>query len=454
MDIKEEKEFKAKLTEGDVLQLLIKLSVPMMLGLLSISLMNIIDTFFIGHLGTKDLAAISLTFPIVSLMGSLYFGLGNGVASVIARAIGNGKKYEVQRLTTDSIILSVIIMAVFMVIGLYTIDPVFHVLGATPDLMPLIRSYMSVWYLGMIFLVLPIIGNNALRAAGNTVFPSIIMFLACIVNTLLDPIFIFGLFGFPRLELQGAAIASVISRISTFAVSIYLLNNKEGMITFKRPSVKELLNSWRSILHIGLPAILTNIINPVSVAIITAMVASFGVNAIASFGVVSRIEMFTIMIFASLSSVIGPFVGQNWSSKKYDRVYEALDKSFVFCIAWGLLSTIILFFFGGWLAGLFNHNQEVIKISSMYFYILPISYGGLGLIMVSNSTFNALGMPFKSSFVTILRMIVLYLPMAYIGKRYLGLSGIFVAAALANIITGMVFYYWNKNTCLHCDIKE
>ena len=454
MNTTEEKTIKAKLTEGDISQLLIKLSIPMMLGLISISLMNIIDTYFVGHLGTKDLAAISFTFPVVSLMGSLYFGLGNGVASVIARAIGNGDKYHVQRLTTDSIILAVIIMTIFMVIGLCTIDPLFKTLGATSDLLPLIRSYMSIWYLGMVFLVIPLIGNNALRAAGNTVFPSIIMFLACIINSALDPIFIFGLFGFPRLELQGAALATVLARISTFIVSIYLLHNKEDMLTFKIPKHHEIFKSWKDILHIGLPSVLTNIINPISIAIITAMVAYFGVNAIASFGVVSRVEMFIVMILASLSSVIGPFVGQNWSSKKFDRVYEALHKSFVFCIFWGCISTIVLFFFGGWISGIFNKDPDVVRISSMYFSILPLSYGGLGLIMVSNSTLNAIGMPFKSSLVTITRTILLYLPLAYLGKEYLGLSGIFLAAALANILTGLMFYYWNKNTCLHCSLEN
>jgi len=348
------------------------------------------------------------------------------------------------------------VVIIFTVFGLLTIDPLFRKLGADPEMIPLIRQYMEIWYLGLVFLIVPIMGNNALRAAGNTVFPSIIMFVAFVTNVILDPIMIFGLFGFPRMELRGAALATLIARISTLVVSLYLLYAKEKMLTLQPPKFKELINSWKSILHVGLPSVATNLINPLAISITTAMVASFGVVAVAAYGVVSRIEMFVVMILAALSSVIGPFVGQNWGCGKYERVDKALNVSFIFCTLWGLFSAVVLILFGEWIAGLFTDNPEVISIAKLYFLILPVCYGALGLVMVSTSSFNSMGMPYKSTAVIVIRTLVFYLPLAYLGKITAGLPGIFFAASFANIVTGLGFYYWNKKTCLHpaCKVKQ
>lgn len=201
---------RAKLTEGVVYKQIIGMTIPMTVGLFSVIAFNLVDTFFVGQLSTSHLAAMSFTFPVVMVLSSLALGLGIGGASVISRAIGEGKRREVQRLTTDLLVLSILVVLFFVVIGLLTIDPLFRLLGAKDELLPLIKDYMYIWYVGMPFLVIPMVGNSAIRATGDATFPAMIMVISAIVNCVFDPLLIFGLAGFPRMELQGAAIATVI----------------------------------------------------------------------------------------------------------------------------------------------------------------------------------------------------------------------------------------------------
>jgi putative MATE family efflux protein len=210
-----ERENKAVLVEGPVGRMLINLTAPMILGIVSIVAFNLVDTFFVGQLGIPELAALSYTFPVVLVLGSLAIGLGTGASAVISRAIGEGNEHKVKRLTTDSLILAVLIVAAFAILGLFTIDRVFTMLGAPPNILPLIREYMRIWYIGSICVVVPMVGNSAIRAAGDTRTPGIIMMIAAVVNCIFDPLLIFGIGPFPRLEIAGAAIATVIARTTT-----------------------------------------------------------------------------------------------------------------------------------------------------------------------------------------------------------------------------------------------
>ena len=178
---------KAKLTEGSVGMGLIKLTLPLIWGVFAVIGFSLADTYFVAQLGTRELAAMSFTFPVVTILGSIAMGLGTGTASIIGRAIGEGNHYRVQRLTTDSLMMSLPIVAIFALFGLATISPLFTALGAGAEVLPLVRDYMSIWYIGIICLVVPLVGNSAIRASGNTAVPSLIMIVAAAVNVALDP---------------------------------------------------------------------------------------------------------------------------------------------------------------------------------------------------------------------------------------------------------------------------
>jgi len=438
---------KGQLTEGSVVGHLVKLTVPLIWGVFAVIAFNLVDTYFVGQLGTKELAAMSFTFPVVMALGSLALGLGIGASSVIARAIGQGDRQQVRRLTTDSLTLSLLIVGIFIILGLATIDPLFSALGAGPDILPLVRKYMLIWYPGMIFLVIPMVGNSAIRATGNTQTTSAIMTVAAIVNIVLDPLLIFGLLGWPRLELQGAAIATVGSRATTLAASLLVLHYRERMLCFNLPKPYQVLNSWKNILYIGLPAGGTNMITPISIGFITSLLAFYGPEAVAGFGIASRVESFSLILLMALSASIGPFVGQNWGALKYDRVKESLRLSFLFCLFWGMMAAAVLAPTSGAIASLFDSDPEVVAIASQYLVIVPISYAGAGSFLIASATFNARGKPLPAVVITITRTLILHVPLAYLGSRLFGVNGIFAAACFANLAVGLGAYLWNQKSC-------
>ncbi|MFT7538316.1 MAG: Na+-driven multidrug efflux pump, partial [Lysobacterales bacterium] len=181
---------KAKLIEGPVGPLLFRLTVPMIWGILAIMAFNVIDTIFIAKLGTTHLAAISFTFPVVMVVTNLAIGLGIGASSVVSRAIGEDNHQEIQNLTISALILSFVLAVVFIVIGYLTTEPLFSLLGAGDDTLPLISAYMNVWYLGIGFLIIPIVGNYIVRATGDMFWPAMVMAGSSILNLILDPILI------------------------------------------------------------------------------------------------------------------------------------------------------------------------------------------------------------------------------------------------------------------------
>lgn len=214
---------KARLIDGPIKRQLIKMTLPMMVGIFSLILFQLVDTYFISKLGTLPLAAVSFTFPITFIVINIGIGIGIGTTTLVSNAIGQKNDQNCQRYTSDSITLSILFITLISGIGVLSMDPLFHLMGATPDIMPYIKEYMGVWYLGSGLLVIPIISNSAIRATGDTLRPSLILLIAGLVNLVLDPLLIFGIGPFPRLEMAGAAIATVISWGVTLVLSLTLL---------------------------------------------------------------------------------------------------------------------------------------------------------------------------------------------------------------------------------------
>jgi putative MATE family efflux protein len=419
----------------------------MMIGIFAVIAFNVADTYFIGQLGTKPLAAISLTFPVVMSFGSLAMGLGVGASSVIARAMGEGDRDKVQKLTTHALILATSIVSIFIVVGMMTIDPLFVLLGAKPEVLPLIHQYMQIWYLGMVFLVVPMVGNSAIRAIGDARFPAIVMVVAGVINLILDPLLIFGWLGFPKLGIQGAAIATVFSRMVTFGAAIWVLHSREQLIRWEIPRWSELVESWKEILYVGIPSAGNQMVGPVTIGIVTAMVSIFGNAVIAGFGVASRIEAFAMVGIFAVSAGTSPIVGQNWGAKKYARVYQVVRLAFRVAIVYGLVITVVLLALSEPLTLAFNKNVEVSRAASMYLWLVPVSYGAMGCFMIASNTFNAIGRPLPASVLTILRAFVVYVPVAYFGRWLFDEKGVFAAACFANLIAGGTAYLWVQRTC-------
>lgn len=437
---------KAKLTEGSVGRHLVDMTVPILFGITMMMAQSIIDAWFLGQVGDRALAAFSFGFPILMVITSVAIGLGAGTSSVVARAIGAGDHRRARRLATDSLLLSFLVTATLAVIGILTINPLFRLLGAPTDMIPMIRSFMTILYSGVPFLVVGMVGTSSMRATGDTVLPGKLMMAGALLNVILDPIFIFGIGPVPAMGLDGAATAALMARGSMFLGTVYFMVHRLDMVSFNKPNPTEVKKSWADILHVGLPAAGTNAIIPVAMTLITAMIARYGPEAVAGFGVASRIESLVLVIFYALSSVIGPFVGQNLSAGQETRIQQSLRLVALFCLASGLVIALLLALAAGFVPTLFSQNPDVTDVTRMFLWIAPVSYGAYGVVMVMNAAFNGLGKPMPAVYISVTRMMILYLPLAIIGKQLFGIAGIFGAYAIANLLSGVLSYAWARRT--------
>ena len=432
----------ATLTQGSISRHLMHMALPMIWGLLANMSIQVIDTLFIAQLGEKPLAAMGFVFPVSMIYLSLSIGLSAGASSVIARKIPSGDKPGLRLLVTHTQLLSLMIAITAACIGWLTVEPLFRVLGAPDDLLPLIKSYIHIYYLTFIFVMVGMTGLSSVRATGNARLQGNAMMLGAVVNAIVDPLLIFGLFGFPRLEIQGAALASLIARMVTFAVGYYFLIREIRLMVWPGLRISAWWPNWRHILHIALPAMATNMIIPVSAAIITALLATYGVDAVAGAGVAGRLEPLMLIAFYSLSAVIGPFVGQNLSVGRFDRVQAGVKLAGKFALFTGLSTAVVMWLVAKPLARLFSEVTDVVEVATAYLTLVPISYGCAGVVMIVNASFNGMGKPLPATLISLLRVLVLYVPLAYLGSYLYGYRGIFVAYALVNVISAVIAYLW------------
>ena len=418
------------------------LAVPMAIGFVAMNSYAIADTYFVGRLGTLPLAAMGFTFPVSFAMIAVGLGVGIATSSVVARLLGAGNRETVQRIVTHALVLGFMVGLILLAIGLATMEPMFRSFGADERTLPLIREYMRVFYFGSAFVILPMVGNFAIRATGNALAPSVIMVFAALTNIVLDPLLIFGLFGFPRLELAGAAIATVVTNFATVVASIAVLYYRERLILPRYLRLEGLWDSWSRLLHVAVPATTTNLFIPVITAVITALVAGFGPEAVAGFGVATRLEAVVFVVIFALQSSLAPFVGQNYGAFLMDRVRHATELSNRFFLAYGVVVAAVLFLVAVPAASFFDDNPIVVAAASNYLRIVPVSYGAFGLMMVTVACFNSLGRPKSATLLTFVKLFVVYLPMAWLLSIPFGLTGIFVATAIAHILFGVVSLVW------------
>jgi len=437
-------EKKARLTHGPVGRHLLTMALPVLLGIFAMMGQGLIDAYFLGRVGEQALAAFAFSFPILMIVTSVAIGMGAGTSSVVARAIGAHDMQRARRLATDSLLLSFLITLTFCIAGVLSIDPLFRLLGAPEDMIPLIRGFMLILYSGVPFVVVGMVGMAGMRATGDTRLPSMLMIMGATLNVVLDPIFIFGLGPIPAMGLNGAATAALLARGTIFVGALYLMRGRANLISFHFPDPVELRKSWRDILHVGIPAAGTNAIVPIATAIITALIAVYGPEAVAGFGVASRIESLVLVMFYALSAVIGPFIGQNLAAGETGRMLEALRLCMWFCVLAGLVIASSLALAANFLPTLFSDHDEVVSVARLFLLIAPVGYAGYGLVMTINAAFNGLGKPLPGVVVSLMRTILLYVPLALLGRHFYGIVGIFAAYAAANVLTAFVAYNWVK----------
>tara|TARA_Y100001960_G_scaffold74060_1_gene78841 strand:- start:1280 stop:2623 length:1344 start_codon:yes stop_codon:yes gene_type:complete len=433
-----------KLTVGPVSNSILSMMLPMALGILVMIGNGLVDAYFIGQLGYAQLAAVSYAFPVWFVAAGIVMGLGTGTSSVLSRFIGAGDTNSVKQIATHSMVLAVMAGAVVTLIGLLSIESLFGLLGANEESMPYVKSYMTIYYWGSLFLGIPFIGNSILRANGDAKTPSMLVALSAIVNAVLDPFLIFGWFGFPEMGVAGAALASVISTVAFLFASLWVLIVRDNLLTAIGHSLKSMISSWKQVLHVGLPAIASNLIAPVSSALVTALVSTYGQEAVAAYGLAGRIEALVIVLLMALGGATAPYVGQNYGAKKFDRLVNGFKFSARFALFYAIFCIVFLYFGSATILGVFTDNEDVIRLAMIQLLICPWGYGFLGIASICNGSFNAFGRPLPAMTISISRTLVIYVPLAYGLAHYLGFQGIFIAQVLANIFAGCVAIVWYR----------
>ncbi|MFT7305313.1 MAG: putative MATE family efflux protein [Candidatus Azotimanducaceae bacterium] len=431
------------LTEGRVGQQLTRMTIPYFLGISSMILASMIETIYIGILGAKELAAYSFMFPVIMALTSVSMGVGIGASSLIARAEGEGDREQVKRLATHTVFLTLALTFALSGSTYFFLEFFYASMGAKGEVLNLVVAYAEIWVaFGLVTFTIPMVASTVLRALGIAKLPGYIMTVTSGMQLVISPVLIFGLFGVPAQGLLGSAYAFVIIGFLRMIAFGVLVANERILLT------KDIFTGWlrsgKAIMHIALPSMLSSLIGPISIGITIALLAAHGDVIVAAFGVVSRVEMLVTMILGALSSSIAPFVGQNWGANKIERIHEGMSLAYRFCLFWGVMCFVVLGLFGENVIGWINDDTQLIGAAGKFLLIVPISFGLLGVGQIAASLFIAMGKPMPPTILSVLRTIVVYIPMAIVFDHYWGFVGIFVALMIANVLFGGTAYLWGQ----------
>jgi putative MATE family efflux protein len=429
------------MSDGSIGRRLASMALPLACGLAGTMGAQLVMTAYIGSLGVAALAAAGFIFPVVTLVLNIGIGMSAATSSVVGREAGAGGRAMAARLATDALILALALAVAVAVLGTFAMPVVFRLLGAPRESMTLIVPYMRLWYLGSPLFIGSLVGLGALRALGDATFQGLMLLLSALLSVVLARALIFGLYEAPPFGFVGAAAAAVLAWVPLFAGTLYRMS-KLDLLLWRVPSEAEFKESARRLLRIALPATATNAIIPVSVAIITSMLARFGPIAVAGFGVATRIEGVAMIVFFALSGVMNPFVAQNAGAADFIRIRSATRLVFQFCLLWGAAIAGLLYEISPWLLKQISSNAEVIQIALEYLSIVPLSYGAAGIVMNINATFNGLDQPGPAVLVSSARVIGINVPAAWLGGLLLGAPGLFAGIGVANVLVALLGGSW------------
>ncbi len=428
------------MTQGAVGPLLFRLTVPVAWGVLSLLGYRLAEAWFVGQLGPAALAAISFAFPVTMVVLSLSIGLGAGASSVIARALG-AREEGVPRLVADALLLTALLGTACAVAGMLGAGWLARLLGAGPDLAPLIAGYLRIWFPASVLILVASVGLSAARAAGDATFQGSAMVASSLLNLGLAPPAILGGFGYRGLGLAGAPVASLLAWTPLLIATIWRLRRLD-LLSFDHLDPAAFLRSSRRILRVGAPAAATNTVIPVAAGIITSLLAPYGHQAVAGFGLGSRIESVAMVPFFALSAVMNPFAGQNAGAGCPGRVREAMRVVAVFCAVLGAVLALGLYLGRGWVASRFTGDPSTLHAAVLYLTLVPLSYGPAGVIAIANAAFNGLNRPLSAVAVSVARTLVVNVPVAWAGGRLFGVPGIFLGICVSNLVVGVGSGLW------------
>jgi len=430
------------LLTGSIPKHLIRLALPSIGGMFSFVIFNLTDTYFVSQLGTNALAAMGFTFPVVLIVGAVSNGISMGAASLLSRAKGAGDHHKMERIATDGILLSLVFVVLVSIVGLYTMDPVFKLLGAEPDIIPLIKQYMSIWY-GFVFVfVMPPVTDSCMRASGDMLRPFIVMLICAVFNIVLDPLLIHGYWIFPEMGIRGAALATMIARFLGMIATLSFAHFHHRLISFRYNSIKEMFDSWKGILQIGIPSTTVMLMPQLLRSVLTNLVSSAGgTEAVAAIAVGTRTESFVTMIPYGIGLALVPLVGQNWGAGNFERVFETRNLVIKFSIIYGFFMFLVSIFTAKPVASIFTDDPAVIDLSAIYLWIMIFGMTGLMVTNWMSRMFTTLGRPKWTVLLNVGGILLVVIPLAFAGRFIGGYIGILAGICIGQLVVGAISIY-------------
>ena len=426
------------LVHRSVKRTLFGMAFPMLAGTFAMNAYNLTDTWFVSLLGTRPLAAMSFSFPVVMLLTCVAMGLGNGAMTLVSHAIGRHDTPAAARLTTHGLLLIVLVSILMSLAGYATIRPVFARLGADAPTLALVSDYMRIWYLGALFMALPMIGNGLLISCGDSKRAGRIMMVGPALNAILDPIMIFGWLGCPALGLRGAALATVIAQAVSAIFLLRALHIHHHLILWGRDALAGWTASIRRIMTFAIPGMLSMMLMPLSSSVITRLLGSYGTEAVAAAGAAGRLEMFAFIIPMALGISLTPFISQNFGAQRLDRIREALRFSTLFALWYGFAIALIFYVGAPHWASIFSQDPRVIEIMVCYIRIVSFGYGMMEIHRYGGFVLNGLHQPRWATALNAVRVLVLLIPFVSLGSYFGGLQGIFWGRLSTDVLAGMI----------------
>jgi putative MATE family efflux protein len=426
-----------KMGSSPIFRLIITMSLPAMFSMLVQSLYNIVDSIFVSSLGQDALTALSLAFPVQTLMIAMAVGTSVGVNSLISRRLGEGRRDEANSAATHGLMLSIIYWLVFALLGIFFTRPFFESFSDNLVVVNMGTDYIQTVTLFSFGMFILIDVEKTLQATGNMIYPMIFQLTGAILNIILDPIMIYGLLGFPKMGVKGAAVATVTGQILSMLFCLYIMFTKSHAVHFKLKRFKFRGKTLKDIYKVGFPAIIMQSIMSFLTASLNAILIGFSEAAVAVLGAYYKLNSFVFMPVFGLMQGVMPIMGFNYGAGNKKRVTDTLK---VGCLIAGIvltLGTAIFFALPDRLLKIFNASEEMLQIGVPAFRIISITFVTAAISIMMSTLFQAVGNGLYSLVVSILRQLVIILPVAYFLSK-IGLGYVWYAFPIADMVAFIV----------------
>mgnify|MGYP000844244999 CR=1 FL=1 len=420
------------MVEAPVLPLLLRMSGPAVFSMLIMSLYNVVDSLFVSAVSEEALRAVSIIFPVNTLMIAFAVGTSTGVNSFVARRLGAEDRETAILAARHGIVLSFVNWLVFVVAGYFSAPALMHLFTANPSVYADGVSYMRIVTVASLGLFWQIHSEKIFQATGNMTRAMYMQSMGALLNIVMDPILIFGWFGLPAMGVRGAAVATVAAQLIAGAVSVYLLLRREEVLDMRMTGFRFDRTVLRSIYRVGFPSMVTMTVMGIVGMIFNTIIKPFSEVAITVFGVYMKLESFVFMPVFGIGQGMLPLMGYNYGAKRYDRVRSVLKNGLILVTAIMGIATVIFQFFPNLLLAPFQATEEMYRMGIPAFRTISLCFVFAGITIALTNAFNALGKGTHSLFISIFRQVFILLPVAFFFAKW-HLDYIWYAYAISDL---------------------